>query len=137
MISVRADISDLTRLINSITALVRVVGLATAVRLYREQIKRNAAQGLKADGSKIAGYSPEYAKRRQAAGRQIANVDFRFSGQMLDSIQLIGGKVLSVSAEYMEQATGLTQLKGEWLVDTDGTNQLIALTLAKAIEATR
>jgi len=49
-------------------------------------IKKRTGEGKDYQGNNFVKYTSEYAKIRQAKGRQISYVDLNFSGQMLSSI---------------------------------------------------
>lgn len=132
----RADMRDFDRLTRELVSYARITAVAIAFRATKEQILENAAKGLKADGSSMGKYSAAHAKRREKAGLQTAHIDFRFAGDMLNSIQLLGGTTLTVAADMQARAEGLTRQKGEWLAANDKTIGIIETTLAAGIERT-
>lgn len=137
MISLRADISDLVRVCDSLVSYARTVGPATALKLLRHQIATYTAQGRTALGQKMPGYSKAHAKKREAAGRQTAHVDFDFTGGMMKTVGIYGGNTLTVSQEYMERMSGLQEVKGVIFDANPDTVTAIETTLANGAEQLR
>jgi hypothetical protein len=137
MISLRADITDLSRLFASLVSYARVSGPATALQLLKHQVLTYTAAGRTAMGARMPDYSAAHAKKRAAAGKQTAHVDLDFSGGMMKSVGVYGGNTLTVSAEYMERASGLAALKGDIFDVNPDTNTAIENTLAKGVEGLR
>jgi hypothetical protein len=137
VITIRVDTRDFDRLSRDIVSYARIVSLAIAVRATKEQVLADAAAGRNADGSSKGKYSAGHAKRRQKRGLQTDHIDFRFSGNLLNSLHVMGGTMLTVASQLQEQAEGLTRMKGEWLAASDKTVATIERTLASGFTTIR
>ncbi len=134
MVTMRADMRDFDRLTRELVSYARITALAIAFRAAKEQILANASKGLRADKSSMGKYSTAHAKKREAKGLQTEHIDFRFAGNLLNSIQLMNGHTLTVAAEMQDMAEGLTRMKGEWMAANEDTVGIIERTLAAGIE---
>jgi hypothetical protein len=59
------------------------------IRIFNSESGAKDSTNTKLSGKGYATYSAQYAKKRQAFGRQISNIDLEFTGNLRNSLEVI------------------------------------------------
>ena len=83
-------------------------------------------------------YSPQYKKKRLAAGKRVNAVDYRFTGELSDSIRVVKVDNDKVGLAFMGERSakivdGLTKQRGDFTAFTDEEAKLYTDRLSKLL----